>query len=82
MGTGRESRISLPVNGDGHPDDLEGCSMQVFLLYQEFVCLPSHQVLPQLYRQTRESEQPLQKDQVNSRETVRSQTFVVKTQGG
>lgn len=51
MGTGRESRISLPVNGDGHPDDLEGCSMQVFLLYQEFVCLPSHQVLPQLYRQ-------------------------------
>lgn len=30
MGTVRESRISLPVNGDGHPDDLEGCSMQVF----------------------------------------------------
>lgn len=27
---GRGPRISLPVNGDGHPDDLEGCSMQLF----------------------------------------------------
>lgn len=27
---GRGPRISLSVNGDGHPDDLEGCSMQLF----------------------------------------------------
>lgn len=27
---GRGSSISLPINGNGHPDDLKGCSMQVF----------------------------------------------------
>lgn len=75
----------MGTGGDGPGPTSLWMEMRILMMWKAGPCrysvlgvlLPHHHCTDR----TGECKQPLQKDQARSREAVRSQTFVVKTQG-